>query len=216
MCYTTFSVGLKDMETIQQMTYDKDKIKSAIEDAVYTWLTTLEHEPNKCLDYIVSDSGPVWNRDDNDVFKLCEMLFAKIDEANPKDPKNLSDEAFKKMFEAAEAVGSVQNDEIYDLAQNVNMTKITPSEHWNGFNFMFSNGWSISIQQSENHYCKVGESAEVAIFDDEENWYVYDEEKRDIFKSEEDTYVNCYLSADDIAKIISIISQEKVDIRTSE
>jgi hypothetical protein len=103
------------METIQQMTYDKDKIKSAIEDAVYTWLTTLEHEPNKCLDYIVSDSGPVWNRDDNDVFKLCEMLYAKIDEANPKDPKNLSDEAFKKMFEAAEAVGNVVDGEIYDF-----------------------------------------------------------------------------------------------------
>ena len=102
------------------------------------------------------------------------------------------------------------------LAQNVNMTKITPSEHWNGFNFMFSNGWSISIQQSENHYCKVGESAEVAIFDDKENWYVFDEEKRDIFESEEDTHVNCHLNADDIAKIISIISQEKVDIRTSE
>jgi len=102
------------------------------------------------------------------------------------------------------------------LAQNVNMTKITPSEHWNGFNFMFSNGWSISIQQSENHYCKVGESAEVAIFDDKENWYVYDEEKHDIFKSEEDTHVNGHLNADDIAKIISIISQEKVDIRASE
>ena len=78
------------MEAIQQMTYKKsftklkskmkkNEIKSELEDAVYTWLTTLEHEPNKCLDYIVSDSGPVWNRDDNDVFKLCEMLYAKID-----------------------------------------------------------------------------------------------------------------------------------------
>ncbi|SVD94172.1 uncharacterized protein METZ01_LOCUS447026, partial [marine metagenome] len=46
------------------------------------------------------------------------------------------------------------------------MTKITPSEHWNGFNFMFSNGWSISIQQSDDHYCRVGHTAEVAIFDD--------------------------------------------------
>jgi|TARA_Y100000296_G_scaffold20461_1_gene24266 hypothetical protein len=96
------------------------------------------------------------------------------------------------------------------------MTKITPSEHWNGFNFMFSNGWSISIQQSENHNCNVGKSAEVAIFDDKENWYGYDDEKRDIFKPEEDTYVNGWVNADDIAKIISIISQEKVDIRTSK
>ena len=89
------------MEKIQQMTYDKDEIKSELEDAVYTWLTTLEHEPNKCLDYIVSDSGPVWNRDDNDVFKLCEMLYTKIDE--------------HQMFEAAEAVGNVVDGEIYDF-----------------------------------------------------------------------------------------------------
>ena len=96
------------------------------------------------------------------------------------------------------------------------MTKITPSEHWNGFNFMFSNGWSISIQQSDSHNCKVGHTAEVAIFDSEDNWYGYDEEKHDIFVPDEETYVNGYLNADDIAKIISIISQEKVDIRTSK
>ena len=103
------------------------------------------------------------------------------------------------------------------------MTKITPSEGWNGFNFMFSNGWSISIQQSENHYSKVGESAEVAIFDKKNNWYGYDDEKRDIFipfipqdSPDAETYINSYLNADDIAKIISIISQEKIDIRTSK
>ena len=81
---------------------------------------------------------------------------------------------------------------------------------------MFSNGWSISIQQSDDHYCNVGKSAEVAIFDDKDNWYAFDEEKRDIYIPNEDTYVNGYLDADDIGKIISIISQEKVDIRTSK
>ena len=96
------------------------------------------------------------------------------------------------------------------------MTRITPSEDWNGFAFEFSNGWSISIQQSENHYCTVGKTAEVAIFDENDNWYGYDDEKRDIFIPEEDTYANGHLDADDIAKIISIISQEKVDIRTSK
>ena len=96
------------------------------------------------------------------------------------------------------------------------MTKITPSEHWNGFTFEFSNGWSVSMQQSESHYCTVGKTAEVAIFDENDNWYGYDNEKRDIFKPEEDTYANSHLDADDIAKIISIISQEKVDIRTSK
>ena len=93
---------------------------------------------------------------------------------------------------------------------------ITPSEHWNGFTFVFSNGWSISIQQSENHYATVGKTAEVAIFDENDSWYGYDDEKRDIFKPDEDTYANGHLDADDIAKIISIISQEKVDIRTSK
>ena len=96
------------------------------------------------------------------------------------------------------------------------MTSIVPSEHWNGFTFEFSNGWSISIQQSEHHYSKVDKSAEVAIFDDKDDWYVYDEEKNDIFKSAEDTHVNGWLDADAVAKIISIISQKKVDIRTSE
>ena len=95
-------------------------------------------------------------------------------------------------------------------------TKITASEHWNGFTFGFSNGWSISIQQSENHNCKIGKSAEVAIFDDKDNWYGYDDEKCDIFTPEEDTYVNGWLDADAVAKIISIISQEKIDIRTSK
>ena len=93
---------------------------------------------------------------------------------------------------------------------------ITSSEHWNGFTFVFSNGWSISIQQSEDHYCKVGRTAEVAIFDEKDNWYGYDNEKCEIFIPSEDTYVNGYLDADDIGKIISIISQEKVDIRTSK
>ena len=102
------------------------------------------------------------------------------------------------------------------LAQNANMTKIEPSENWPGFTFMFSNRWRISIQQSEHHNCSVGKSAEVAIFDEEDNWYGYDDEKCDIFMPDEDTYVNGWVNADDIAKIISIISQKKVDFRTSE
>jgi len=93
---------------------------------------------------------------------------------------------------------------------------ITPSEHWNGFTFEFSNGWSISIQQSENHYCKVGETAEVAIFDEVDRWYGYDKDKCEVYVPSEDTHVVGSCTADDIAKIISIISQKKVDFRTSE
>ena len=48
------------------------------------------------------------------------------------------------------------------LAQNANMsTRMTPSEHWNGFTFEFSNGWSVSIQQGKDHYCERGKTAEV-------------------------------------------------------
>jgi len=90
------------------------------------------------------------------------------------------------------------------------------SDFWNGVNITFSNGWCVSIQQGESHYCTVGKTAEVAIFDDKDNWYAFDEEKRDIYIPDEGTYVNGHLDADDIAKIISIISQEKVDIRTSK
>ena len=97
------------------------------------------------------------------------------------------------------------------------MTSIIPSEHWNGFTFEFSNGWSVSIQQSESHYSTVGKTAEVAIFDPKENWYAYDEENGEVNElANADTYVNGHLDADAIAKIISIISQKRVDKQTSE
>ena len=91
-------------------------------------------------------------------------------------------------------------------------TEIIPSEHWNGFTFVFSNGWSVSIQQSDAHYCEIGKTAEVAIFDPKENWYAYDEESNtlDAGWPSGDTYVNGHLDADAVAKIISIISQKKV------
>ena len=103
------------------------------------------------------------------------------------------------------------------LAQNANMINtIEFSEFWNGVTFTFSNGWHISIQQGKNHYSRDGVSAEVAIFDDKSFWYGFDKEKGDIFKPEADTYIMEFVEADTIAKIISIISQEKVDIRPSE
>ena len=89
-------------------------------------------------------------------------------------------------------------------------TEIIPSEHWNGFTFVFSNGWSVSIQQGDAHYCEIGKTAEVAIFAPKDNWNSYDQEKKEIIISEKDTYVNGHLDADAVAKIISIISQKKV------
>ena len=96
---------------------------------------------------------------------------------------------------------------------NIVKTEIIPSEHWNGFTFLFSNGWSVSIQQSGDHYCKVGKTAEVAIFDPKENWCAYDEKTNSIdVLPNADTHVNGWLDADDIAKLFSIVSQKEVDI----
>ena len=58
-----------------------DDLKEQLQEDASTWysgLETLDDEIYGCAK-IVSDSGPAWNRDDNDVFKLCEMLYAKID-----------------------------------------------------------------------------------------------------------------------------------------
>ena len=56
----------------------------------------------------------------------------------------------------------------------------------------------------------------MAIFDETDRWYGYDEDKQEVYVPSEDTHVVGSCTADDIAKIISIISQEKVDIRTSK
>ena len=96
---------------------------------------------------------------------------------------------------------------------NTVKTEIIPSENWNGFTFAFSNGWSVSIQQSENHYCKVGKTAEVAIFDPKENWCAYDEETNSIHVlPNADTHVNGWLDADAVAKLFAIVSEKEVDI----
>ena len=93
--------------------------------------------------------------------------------------------------------------------QNTVKTEILPSEHWNGFTFVFSNGWSISIQQGESHYCNVGKSAEVAIFDPQDRWWGYKD--GELFLSEEDTHVLGWTNADDIARIIALIAPLEIE-----
>ncbi len=90
-------------------------------------------------------------------------------------------------------------------------SEIVSSEDWSGFTFVFSNGWSVSIQQSKAHHCTKGKSAEVAIFDPQDRWYSYCESSCDISVSEEETCVNGWLNADDVGRIISIISRKEVD-----
>jgi hypothetical protein len=89
-------------------------------------------------------------------------------------------------------------------------TKIEPSEHWNGFSFAFSNGWSVSLQQSENHYSTVGKTMEVAVFDPQGRWWAYDEEHCELVLSEE-TYVNGHLDADNVAKVMALVALLELD-----
>ena len=89
-------------------------------------------------------------------------------------------------------------------------TKIEPSEHWNGFTFAFSNGWSVSLQQSSSHYCTEGKTMEVAIFDPQGGWWAYDEENCKLFLSE-DTYVNGHLDADNVARVMALVAPLELD-----
>ena len=100
MWYDTLSVGLKDMETIQQMK-NLDELKEQLQEDVLTWTAGLEVSLTNPCNYTVSDMGPVWNRDDNDVTRLCDIIIDRVNEY--------------KMFEAAEAVGNVVDGEIYDF-----------------------------------------------------------------------------------------------------
>ena len=92
----------------------------------------------------------------------------------------------------------------------MHQTEITPSEHWNGFSFAFSNGWSVSLQQSSAHYCTEGKTMEVAIFDPQERWWAYDEENCELVLSE-DTYVNGHIDADNVARVIALVAPLELD-----
>ncbi len=85
---------------------------------------------------------------------------------------------------------------------------ITPSKNWNGFTFTFQNGWDISVQQSEHHYCKIPYTVEVAIIDDKDNWYTYDKQKNDIICCEEGNDVNGHVGAEELAKIFEIVRKK--------
>ena len=95
---------------------------------------------------------------------------------------------------------------------NTVKTEIIPSKHWNGFTFVFSNGWSVSIQQSDAHYCKVGKTAEVAIWDPQDEWWSYRD--GELVKSNEETHVLGWTNADDLARIIALVAPLEVDNAT--
>lgn len=101
------------------------------------------------------------------------------------------------------------------------------SAEWPGFSMVFANKWEISVQFGATHYCsnrngdwwkgyghkesdhrRHSETAEVAIFSPSGAWWSYDEDINEVVEQDEDTCVNGYLTSDQVAKIISIISQK--------
>lgn len=76
-----------------------------------------------------------------------------------------------------------------------------------GFSMSFKNGFTISVQFSEHHRCDAGNTtAEVAIWDKENNWYLYDEGTWE--KVIEGGVVMNYQTAEQVAHLIEIISKK--------
>ena len=74
MCYTTFSIGLKDMETIQQIK-NLDDLKERIQDDITDWHRDLEGE----------NQYPHLNKviyEDEDLDKLFKIVTDRINEYN--------------------------------------------------------------------------------------------------------------------------------------
>jgi len=96
------------------------------------------------------------------------------------------------------------------------------STEWPGFTMVFANKWEISVQFGATHYCsnrhsdswkesdyrRHSETAEVAIFSPSGAWWSYDEDINEVVEQNEDACVNGYLTTDQVANIIAIISKK--------
>lgn len=70
-----------------------------------------------------------------------------------------------------------------------------------GFSMSFKNGFTISVQFSKHHRCDAGNTtAEVAIWDKENNWYLYDEGTW--YKLPQYAEVMSYQTAEQVADLI--------------
>lgn len=52
----------------------------------------------------------------------------------------------------------------------VNDPKLSPPTALNGFHMTFSNGWTVSVQSTEQHQCDPKVSAEVGVWDANGEW----------------------------------------------
>lgn len=81
-----------------------------------------------------------------------------------------------------------------------------------GFQMDFDNGCTISVQFSKNNYSDGGETtAEVAVWDKDDNWYVLNEEDNhmSLIKVEEHSDVMGYCTADSVSFIMELARKLK-------
>ena len=75
-----------------------------------------------------------------------------------------------------------------------------------GFQMTFENGCTISVQFGKHSYSDAGETtAEVAAWDNQGNWLMFDGEKW--FEIEESSDVMSHQTAGEVAKLIYTLSQ---------
>ena len=81
------------------------------------------------------------------------------------------------------------------------------NEIHHGFQMDFTNGCTISVQFSKGNYCDQGKTtAEVAVFDKDNNWYILNEEDNhmSLVKVEEYSDVIGHCTTDLVASIIEL------------
>jgi hypothetical protein len=84
--------------------------------------------------------------------------------------------------------------------------KAENNEYHNGFHMTFENGCTISVQFGRYNYCNEGETtAEVAAWDNQDNWLMFDGEKWSEVENGSD--VISHQTTGDVAKLIYTLSQ---------
>ncbi len=90
-------------------------------------------------------------------------------------------------------------------------SEIVPSS-WgkvgHGFVFTFENGWRVSVQQSKNHNCEIGNSVEVGIFDPDDDWRGFSETGAVLPLVPGNVGPINYVSADLLARIMTTVQQQ--------
>ena len=109
-----------------------------------------------------------------------------------------------------------------ETIQQIEEPQFSSSPLWPGFSMTFKNGWEISVQFGDSHYCSnrmKGEgsrrstTAEVAIFAPNKDgfpreWWSYDEDIGDVVEQPDESFVNGWLTTDQVANIIRIVSKK--------